>query len=659
MSMSMSSLGEKRFFDSLDYVVSEDGSGQVYEVWMNEPFKSVQERREDFMRKMCVEGLARANDVATERITACGGAELISSEALPVDGAEGDTRICWADKERSNSETEGSFNREGVKTDEETEPIMYRKLARLLSSSSGSVSSYECSEGHVKLRKNWINDKKRVVKWWKSLSGKWGSESGSESDFDTLSCSPAFNMGRVKVHSKNKRVMELSAVYTGQNISAHCGMIRTMKFSPDGRYLASGGEDGAVRVWLVTSVDGSSKHSTTGSNFGDDLKQGKSLRRNKSKYASVVIPDKIMHIEESPLHEFYGHSGEILDLAWSKSNVLLSSSTDKTVRMWQVGCSKCLNVFPHSSYVTCIQFTPADDNHFISGSLDGKVRIWKVSRGRVVDWVDARDIVTAICYQPDGRGFAVGSFSGNCRFYRLAEKHMQLEAEVHINGTSNTKITGIEFSAEANQQVIVTLEDSKVHILDRVHAIDKYRGLSNLGRKMSTSRVQHVVSVGEDSHVYIWDYNQACTQRSAKTALRSCEHFVSEGVSVAIPWLMKPSEEKELEVQSSLERQNHLDAASWLKDLETLSGVNRFSLEDTRGRKSATWPAEQLPLSDSSHEDHLHPRTHPSPPRQREHVPTYSLMPKDLSVTWGLVIVTACHNGTIKTYHNYGLPVKL
>lgn len=29
---------------------------------------------------------------------------------------------------------------------------------------------------------------------------------------------------------------------------------------------------------------------------------------------------------------------------------LLSSSKDKTVRLWQVGCNKCLNVFRHNDY---------------------------------------------------------------------------------------------------------------------------------------------------------------------------------------------------------------------------------------------------------------------------------------------------------------------
>ena len=53
--------------------------------------------------------------------------------------------------------------------------------------------------------------------------------------------------------------------------------------------------------------------------------------------------------------------------------------------------------------VTCIQFHPLDDGHFISGSLDGKVRIWRIKEPQVVDWVDLQEMVTAACYTPNGQ----------------------------------------------------------------------------------------------------------------------------------------------------------------------------------------------------------------------------------------------------------------
>lgn len=53
--------------------------------------------------------------------------------------------------------------------------------------------------------------------------------------------------------------------------------------------------------------------------------------------------------------------------------------------------------------MTSVQFDPMDDNFFISGSIDGKVRIWAIPGRQVVDWTDVRQIVTAVCYRPDGQ----------------------------------------------------------------------------------------------------------------------------------------------------------------------------------------------------------------------------------------------------------------
>ena len=52
--------------------------------------------------------------------------------------------------------------------------------------------------------------------------------------------------------------------------------------------------------------------------------------------------------------------------------------------------------------VTWIQFNPIDDNYFISGSIDGKVHIWAIRGCQVVDWTNVREIVTTMCYHPDG-----------------------------------------------------------------------------------------------------------------------------------------------------------------------------------------------------------------------------------------------------------------
>ncbi|THG18099.1 hypothetical protein TEA_024564 [Camellia sinensis var. sinensis] len=120
----------------------------------------------------------------------------------------------------------------------------------------------------------------------------------------------------------------------------------------------------------------------------------KKIIKNKRMGVIEELVEKIHQIEELPLKEFHGHTSDVLDLAWSKSNCLLSSWKDKTVRLQQVGCNECISVFQHNDY--------ANENYFMSGSINGKARIWGVTERQVVDWADVRD-VTARCYHPDAK----------------------------------------------------------------------------------------------------------------------------------------------------------------------------------------------------------------------------------------------------------------
>ncbi|KAL5675227.1 hypothetical protein ACJX0J_011358, partial [Zea mays] len=128
---------------------------------------------------------------------------------------------------------------------------------------------------------------------------------------------------------------------------------------------------------------------------------------------------------------------------------LLSASTDKSVRLWEIGSANCITVFPHSNFVTCVQLNPTNENQFISGSIDGKIRVWDIPRCSVIDWVDIRDIITAVCYRPDGKGAVVGTITGNCRFYDASDNLLRFETQVALSGkkkSSLKRITAFEDS---------------------------------------------------------------------------------------------------------------------------------------------------------------------------------------------------------------------
>lgn len=80
---------------------------------------------------------------------------------------------------------------------------------------------------------------------------------------------------------------------------------------------------------------------------------------------------------------YSGHTSDLLDVSWSKNYFILSSSMDKTVRLWHISRRECLCCFQHIDFVTAIAFHPRDDRYFLSGSLDGKLRLWNIPDKKV------------------------------------------------------------------------------------------------------------------------------------------------------------------------------------------------------------------------------------------------------------------------------------
>lgn len=106
-----------------------------------------------------------------------------------------------------------------------------------------------------------------------------------------------------------------------------------------------------------------------------------------------------------PFCVYSGHTSDLLDVSWSKNYFLLSSSMDKTVRLWHISRGECLCCFQHIDFVTAIVFHPRDDRYFLSGSLDGKLRLWnipdkKVSDGFVLEYISF-DLYVFVCLISD------------------------------------------------------------------------------------------------------------------------------------------------------------------------------------------------------------------------------------------------------------------
>lgn len=678
---------EEAFFDSREELTASPAPSPGPALPWSGSLDSVCQRRERFMRSMgleCCPAPLQADAVAT-----VGDVEK-EEEAVPEFGrswSQSDENDCsmssWSTEETRSLE-------DGVSDDNSVSGSSRDDASSKVSRSFSSLSFIQ----RLMSRSGKLSGVPKAVErrrngWLRRLGLRSGILDHGGDEASTSSSESEQNRGgryeRVKVRSYRKRSKELSAVYQGQVIKGHDGAILAMKFSPDGQFLATGGEDGVVRVWGVAQSEDckipmddpscvylkAHRQSGLGPVDADNEKKCKVKGvKQSADSACVVIPTVVFQISKQPLHEFRGHSGDVLNLSWSNNKHLLSASTDKTVRLWEIGSANCITVFPHSNFVTCVQFNPTNENQFISGSIDGKIRVWDIPRCSVIDWVDIRDIITAVCYRPDGKGAVVGTITGNCRFYDASDNLLRFETQVAVSGkkkSSLKRITAFEFSPSNPSKLMVTSADSKIKILEGTTVTQNYSGLrtgSCQSLATFTPDGQHIVCASEDSNIYVWNHENQdeASLKHAKT-IWSSERFYSNNAAIAIPWNgPKPRNPVSLASQILSPQGDNLwcmskavkCSSSQSEDSAINSFVSRFApgifnlnqefSSESTCRSSATWPEEILPsrsiraILDESQYKFLRNCFQSTPN------------------SWGQVIVTAGWDGKIRSFQNYGLP---
>ena len=146
----------------------------------------------------------------------------------------------------------------------------------------------------------------------------------------------------------------------------HTSPVRGVAFSPDGKKVASGSEDNAVRLW--------------------DVSNGQCIWVGKE------------------------HKGRVYSVAFSPDGRwVVSGSGDYTMRLWDVSSGQCIWVGKeHTSTVRSVTFSP-DGRWVISGGDDGTIRLWDVASWQCI-WVGKghKGSVSSVAFSPDGRWVASG-----------------------------------------------------------------------------------------------------------------------------------------------------------------------------------------------------------------------------------------------------------
>ncbi len=194
---------------------------------------------------------------------------------------------------------------------------------------------------------------------------------------ETKDLSRAVILGADFTNATLRRVNFTQANLTDSTFTKIFGSVRSVKFSPDGKLLATGDSDGVVRLWEASS--------------------GREILTCK------------------------GHTNVVESVAFSPDGeILASGSYENTIKLWDVKNGECLKVLQgHTESVMSVTFNP-DGNILASGSFDGTVRLWDLRTGECCKILqDHTKVVFSVAFHPAGEMLASGSGDQTVRLWNI------------------------------------------------------------------------------------------------------------------------------------------------------------------------------------------------------------------------------------------------
>ncbi|KAK4701398.1 general transcriptional corepressor TUP1, partial [Phenoliferia sp. Uapishka_3] len=227
-----------------------------------------------------------------------------------------------------------------------------------------------------------------------------------------------------------KRVLDVGLVHT----LVHDSVVCCVKFSPDGKILATGcnrnttlydTKTGAkISVLFDEGSGGKSDNYIRSASFSPD---GKLLATGSE---DRVV--RIWNIAQKRISKvFTGHKSEIYSLAFSPDGRrLVSGSGDKTARIWDMETGACVYTLsiddvtvsengPVDAGVTSVVMSP-DGKYLAAGSLDTVVRVWDAATGQLLDKLKGhKDSVYSVAFSPDGKFLVSGSLDKTLKMWDM------------------------------------------------------------------------------------------------------------------------------------------------------------------------------------------------------------------------------------------------
>ncbi|MBU7582192.1 MAG: AAA family ATPase [Nostoc sp. TH1S01] len=236
----------------------------------------------------------------------------------------------------------------------------------------------------------------------------------------------------------------------------HTQPIWSISFSPDGKYFATGSEDGTACLWNL---------------------QGNLLQKFEHK-------DWVWSVSFSPDGKY-----------------LATGSKDNTACLWNLQ-GNLLQKFEHKDWVWSVSFSP-DGKYLATGSDDSTARLWDLQGNQIGEPFqrDKKDKsrFRSISFSPDGKYFATGSDDGIVHLLDLQDNLVQ-EFKAHQGWVYSVFSPNSQHLATASSDGTARLWDLQGKLLA------KFKGHDGWIYSLSFSPDgQHLATASSDGTARLWD----------------------------------------------------------------------------------------------------------------------------------------------------------
>ncbi|KAI9331833.1 WD40-repeat-containing domain protein [Obelidium mucronatum] len=242
---------------------------------------------------------------------------------------------------------------------------------------------------------------------------------------------------------------------------------------------------------------------------------------------------------------FRGHSNRVTSAAISADGqTVVSGSIDKTVKVWSVHTGESVkNLVGHLGWVLSAAIS-SDGERVVSGSIDKTVKVWSIPTGKCVNLVGHLSWVFAVAISSDGKTVVSGSDDKTVKLWSADSGNCVNTLVGH-----SSSVTSVAISSDGATVVSGSIDKSiKLWLLATGKCIKTFEVHSSWVFSVAISLDgQTVVSGSYDGHVRQWSVR---TEKCIKTLVGHSNRVFSVAISLDGQMVVSGSDDKTVKLWS-------------------------------------------------------------------------------------------------------------